>query len=492
MKHTLPPYLWIALAYLVIAMLTVSHYGLTWDEGVQSRYGELVLRYYASRFADRSAIEFLNLQLYGPLFESSAAAVYRFFPEHEIDIRHALIAFTGFLTILGAGVACARLEGSGGLASLALLMTPQFYGHSFNNSKDIPFACAATWFFVALLSLLERKRPRDVVLLGLAGGAMLGIRVGGLLLVAIAAVIVALTRERRLLVGFTTSVVIAWIVMVAVWPWAHANPILNPLRAFQASTTFPSRYPVLFESSFVMSNELPRRYLVEMLAITTPIGVLALAIIGVVVCARRKNWPLVLWMTVPIVLFTLMRPNVYDGIRHFLFLFPAMAIAAGIACAFLAEGRNVVVLLLAALPLLSIGSMLALHPYQSTYYNALVGGTRGASGRFETDYWVSSYREAALWLREHACGGPPTRVLVAANNYSIGCLTAYLPRDSFAVQKTMSRGATLVLDDTFDYYVATTRYGLHLNYPQTRIAAVIERDGAVFTVIRGGCRPAYP
>jgi len=44
----------------------------------------------------------------------------------------------------------------------------------------------------------------------------------------------------------------------------------------------------------------------------------------------------------------------------------------------------------------------------------------------------------------------------------------------------------------FDYYVATTRYGLHLNYPQTRIAAVIERDGAVFTVIRGGCRPAYP
>ena len=287
MKHTLPPYLWIALAYLVIAMLTVSHYGLTWDEGVQSRYGELVLRYYASRFADRSAIEFLNLQLYGPLFESSAAAVYRFFPEHEIDIRHALIAFTGFLTILGAGVACARLEGSGGLASLALLMTPQFYGHSFNNSKDIPFACAATWFFVALLSLLERKRPRDVVLLGLAGGAMLGIRVGGLLLVAIAAVIVALTRERRMLVGFTTSVVIAWIVMVAVWPWAHANPILNPLRAFQASTTFPSRYPVLFESSFVMSNELPRRYLVEMLAITTPIGVLALAIIGVVVCARR-------------------------------------------------------------------------------------------------------------------------------------------------------------------------------------------------------------
>src|ERR1044071_8282194 len=58
---------------------------------------------------------------------------------------------------------------------------------------------------------------------------------------------------------------------------------------------------------------------------------------------------------------------------------------------------------------LSIIPIVRLHPYQSTYYNELVGGTRGASLRFETDYWLSSYREAAMWLRAHACPNRPTR-----------------------------------------------------------------------------------
>ena len=38
------------------------------------------------------------------------------------------------------------------------------------------------------------------------------------------------------------------------------------------------------------------------------------------------------------------------------------------------------------------------HPYQSTYFNATVGGVAGAQDRYETDYWIASYTEAMDWV----------------------------------------------------------------------------------------------
>jgi hypothetical protein len=35
-----------------------------------------------------------------------------------------------------------------------------------------------------------------------------------------------------------------------------------------------------------------------------------------------------------------------------------------------------------------------LHPYEYTYYNQLVGGTSGAFRDYETDYWLTCYKEA--------------------------------------------------------------------------------------------------
>ncbi|MEO8036039.1 MAG: hypothetical protein ABI837_16505, partial [Acidobacteriota bacterium] len=117
------------------------------------------------------------------------------------------------------------------------------------------------------------------------------------------------------------------------------------------------------------------------------------------------------------------------------------------------------------------------------YYNAFVGGTGGAGGRFETDYWAASYREAAFWLRDHRVG-PQTRVLVAASPYALDCLRAYLAPEQFQVARTMDLAVPGALPPAFDYYVATTRYGLDRNFPQSPVAHVIGRDGARFTVIR--------
>jgi hypothetical protein len=53
----------------VLAGLTFRDYAVSNDEGVQQHYGELIVAYYKSGFADRSVLGFENLYLYGGLFD---------------------------------------------------------------------------------------------------------------------------------------------------------------------------------------------------------------------------------------------------------------------------------------------------------------------------------------------------------------------------------------------------------------------------------------
>jgi hypothetical protein len=40
-----------------------------------------------------------------------------------------------------------------------------------------------------------------------------------------------------------------------------------------------------------------------------------------------------------------------------------------------------------------------LYPFQNLYFNELTGGLKGAHGRFDTDYWGQTYKEATEWLK---------------------------------------------------------------------------------------------
>ena len=65
------PALWDRLAWILFAGLTAAvfltfrSYGITFDEEVQNTYGDLILRWYATRGADDGALTFSNLYLYG-------------------------------------------------------------------------------------------------------------------------------------------------------------------------------------------------------------------------------------------------------------------------------------------------------------------------------------------------------------------------------------------------------------------------------------------
>jgi hypothetical protein len=103
----------------------------------------------------------------------------------------------------------------------------------------------------------------------------------------------------------------------------------------------------------------------------------------------------------------------YDGVRHVLFVIPMLAVVAGL-------GWQTLLPLLARAPIAAatvagayIGSVVAtlaaLHPLEYVAMNALAGGTRGAYGKFELDYWSAAATEALRRLEQRFDYDPSIR-----------------------------------------------------------------------------------
>ena len=119
--------------------------------------------------------------------------------------------------------------------------------------------------------------------------------------------------------------------------------------------------------------------------------------------------------------------------------------------------------------------MVYLHPYEYVYFNQLIGGTLGAEERFETDYWATSYREAAVRLvyflnqegRE------------AGNTYKIGvCYNA--PRSYFHLPAYITVTADI---QEADFFIGLARGECH-KMIKTDDLFHVERFGVPLTVVK--------
>lgn len=513
-------------AGLAAIACTWRDYGITWDESVQARYGDLVLEYFASGLRDTSCNEFRNLRFYAPLADLVGAAAAAWTGGDAFTVRHFVIALWGLSAVVAVALVARRAGGAwaGALAALALVAMPRFYGNSFHNPKDIPFAAAFTWAMVALGAWLGSRHPKRwrALVTGAAFGAALAIRPGAFplmlaLLVAAVAACVAFPpadaerpgdpalrgRWRRVLRLGTDAVlalVVAWMGMIAPWPWAHEAVLRNPWRAMREAANFSMSFPVLFGGQVHQSDQLPWNYVPTYLLITTPPILLVLAVVGLVVTlvrsrasdgdGRHARWMAAAWALAPVAVVVALRPNLYDGIRHLLFVLPAIAVLAGVGAAALADSvpgarakrfaRTAMVLAV----LSPAWVLYRLHPYQGTYFNVFAGGLAGAAASYETDYWTSSYKEAVEWVNARPVPeGAGLRILVVANEYNRLCAEAYLA-PHVTMETIWGRTDEAAMPDGFDYFLSTTRYGADRLFPESPVVHVVGREGAAFTVIR--------
>lgn len=474
---------------LAVVLFTFRDYGVTWDEAYHVRYGDGVLEYFASGFTDTESYRFRNLYYYGGLFDLLCAAGARLSPLELYDTRHLLNALVALVGVLGCWFLAREIgtTRTAFLAALLLLLTPRWWGHGFNNPKDIPFAAGYVWsvyYIVRLMPMLPRVPWRLALAAGLAIGMTLAIRVGGLVLFGYLglAMLVATrpTREnlKALALSFGKIALPAWLVMLSFWPWALRRPLKAPFEALQVMSNFTWRGTVLFAGKETGASEIPSRYEAQWLLITLPeILLLGLALALWYLPRQGKRYGMVLFAAAfPIVYLAILRPVLYDGMRHVLFVVPLIACLAARACELSYESwsrwrprlAHAGLAVFAVYLVAHLVIMVRLHPNQYVYFNAVVGGLPGAYGRYETDYWGNTYREAVGMLVEHieaetASRPPPYRVYACPNPVSS---TAFFPA---YLSPTKEK-------DEADFLIGTTRWDCHERM-EGHVIGVVERLG---------------
>ena len=500
-------------------MVTVGDYGVTIDENHGRSNGEYFIRWYASAASDRAIVTEGNHYLYGSFFNALGALAERISPFGAYDTRHFLVAVTGLIGIFFAA-RLARLIGgplSGFLAAVMLAATPVYYGHMFMNPKDIPFAVlslAATYFLLRAYEGFPRLPKRDILVIGIVIGLALGVRIGALMLVGYAAVLAfiwlvvsrfgnhasndPLARGTAgVVVSLVSILAVAWMVMLPWWPYAQLNPILNPLRAFRRAANFTD-FPadVLFGGRFIPSDELPLNYLPKFFSITLPeyyavaIGAGLIALTWHLATGRRRTWTpadrrrlvglafVIFTIVFPLSTVFLLRPILYDGNRHFLFIIPPLAVVGGVALGYALRSfaptplKAVAASVVAASVVLTTIDMVRLHPYQYLFYNRSFGGLPTALGRYATDYWGQSHKEGVEWLmRNYRPDAPPGSIRVA--NSAADFQTAYYIEEA----GDAARRFVPVRDDADpDIVLTITRWNVHLRYPG-KVLHVVRRVG---------------
>lgn len=421
---------WISLAVLVgtalIGIYLLPDYGLNWDEPGNIRYGDLLRHYYTSGLTDKTVFEFSNLYYYGGAFDLTASFIAHIMDWPIIDVRHSF----GLLIGLAGGILCwwcaRRMAGpwAGLIALVTVFTTPLYWGHSMINSKDLPFAVAMLAIAAALISAFRswpKPKKRHVIVLGVAIGMALSLRVGAVIAGVIYMVILALRIYERpegtslrqacqealqFSLRLSPALLVAFPIMAFFWPWV-VQDARNFIEAILLFSKFSFDGKELFDGTVQLAADMPWYYVPLLLLYQLPEGL----IIGLPIVVFGLWWKdhkhpftfalqiLLCFVLVPLVWVLLTKPVLYNGIRHMLFIVPPIIvlISAGFAALYTRLPPLVRIAALAALLVswgVNIHTAHRLHPYQYAAFNHFIGGVKGAEGKFAVDYWGLSLKEA--------------------------------------------------------------------------------------------------
>jgi 4-amino-4-deoxy-L-arabinose transferase-like glycosyltransferase len=428
---------WVILAaVLLVSLLTLRDYGVTINEPFEGYVGDAVSHFFATwRLADLPDTKL------GVFFQFVASRVAHltmalgaqdpYLGRHLCNVLAGAVGLLGTYS-LGRSLASHRV---GVLALAILALAPRYYGSSFNNPKDVPFAAAFVWAVWGVARLLRNPTVRNAALCGALGAFCTAVRPQGFFFVVLGAAACCwpiATPVEPLWKRLVALVPVALVLTIILWPVVLGSP---PWLLLQSASTVSHEggERSLFLGKVYAPDDQPGSYVVVWLAATLPLPTLLLAFAGVLFClrvlrnlgARERGWGLLLfaiWFLLPMGLPVVHRTPMYHAIRHFLFVVPGLSLlaAAGLdRLASLAWFRTARWRLPALVGAVTISyadvaaTEVRLHPYEDLYFSRLVGGVRGASTLFAVAYYGEAYGEAFRWLAMHP-GPPGTPVHVTA------------------------------------------------------------------------------
>lgn len=453
------------LLFFLYGLNVVRDYGVSWDEATE-RYSSLINLGYVIPEAKTLATDTVNYygtpelseykdRYYGVAGQFPAILVeylYQFqFNFHQIFLLRHMYTFTVFWTAcIFFYLICRHFTHRQWLSLLGvflLISSPRILADSFYNIKDLLFLSVfiiTLWF--GLLFIRRQTWPR-LLAFGFFCGLCTNVRIVGAIL-AISMVIIlswqlfsrptARHNWKKQLIFIIGSGLFSLLFYMAFTPIIWQNPIAGLKGAIETFSSYNSyTQPVFYMGTGFAPDQLPWHYLPVWILATTPVFYLFLMAAGLMFRCRdwlhtykntsaraafhEKASPekgfILLSAVFPLLYVLLRHPVLYNGWRHFYFIYPVMVLAAlygwihlytAIQTFLSRQGRMtaliVAVLILTAGICPTVLWIIQNHPFEYLYFNEIARPY--AEEYFEKDYWGVSQLDALRHIcqndsREH-------------------------------------------------------------------------------------------
>lgn len=443
----------VAIIYASFLLAGLPDYGLTWDESLYFSSSLSYVRYFQGQPLTVGSIS--NSANYGPAVDILATYSYFIFSK-SLGWTDPITAHRIPIALLMAGaVLCMYIflaryfnQFIAVVSAFALALYPVLFAHSHFNAKDVPVAALFTISVVLFFEATYRKKWWLSLLSGAVLGFSFATKFNAIFVPVVMAIWYAIAfrhelwKEGKVILPKRWDLAVSGAVAVAFtilcWPWLWFDTWNHLLGIFKHFATVAKGFSVFyFGQGYVSGQNVPWSYPYGYLVAVTPLLILVLALIGIGVCvgmSRKKN-PGVKESTAILLLVwffvttgkVAVSGMVYDNIRQFFEAIPALAAFVGLGAWFIVKLANhflknslsrkqvvagiAIALFLLYIPTLT--TMARLHPYESSYFSELVGGTQGAAGKFRISYWGDPMMNGILWLNSYAPQGGTVNVLEA-------------------------------------------------------------------------------
>lgn len=519
------PIIWLILFFTTLAsigLLTVRDYGAPFDEYAEMAILGANLKEYALRMdAKPDTNEYASLgfvRISDNIERDHGICAYyplaAFYPTLITDSRlYSLVwsIFTWLWFMLGCvslyGILRA-LEISRPIAAVGVLLlylSPRFFAEGHYNNKDVVLLCLVLFTLWMGARLLQKPCFLRGILFSLAGALATNTKIVG----AVAWGLIGLTMILLLSFNHRWSKRLVCVALMTITSYVFFYLLLtpaawdNPIAFFQYLISNASNFSrfggnVVFRGAQFYDvggkTPLPWYYLPYYMLVTIPLYALALMVIGQISALRslttrfsesiRQKKALLLmavtlsWV-IPLGYAMLTTPLLYNGWRHFYFVYASMVILGGYGLHTLwqtVKTRKVLRVLTTSamgicLCITSIGLVLN-HPFQYAFFNPL----QPRDVRMDLDYWNVS--DSGAFLKLYELKKDQLGLLKVGcyfNDISVGALK--LPNEIYNRLKI-----TVNTDEEFLYYNTTYAYIYSAKEPPDGYHVLFENKSYGYTI----------
>ena len=450
-------------AFLLIGLSIFRNYGSSNDELNQVEAGHITWKFLCQKFGvpvPKEISEAPELQEYFNRYYGQAAT----FPTVVVEavrgfkldistilvVRHlwnflcyfaGLCCFTVLLYRIFPKPWCAPV----GLVFMILL--PRIFGDIFYNDRD---TMLIAWLMISLAALhwhMETSRWYSGLICAFAFAVAINTRLFGLILFVFTLLYIFDPPKRKNVLLLIFLSIVFWILLSPVY-WGNPFKIIPEsiyyLTRKQREIDTNNGWAVLFLGRYFNERQLPWYYIPLYILISTPLATTLMSVFGTCVFIRRfffsakDGWTprkifgsgMLILLGPFLVLVILFRPSLYNGWRHFYFLYlPIVWMSV--------EGIDYLLDLPARAPvrilsfiitgisfIVSVVWMINIHPYQGIYMTPVI--RKQFLGKFEGDYWNISASECMEYLLDHSVD---YAIHVTGNNWLYGAISVFPPAD---------------------------------------------------------------